>query len=650
MRFVRDPSIAVARALWSGIAPIRSFLSRRKRLGALVQRFIDRVPWLQDVLVKLARGDRQERYGSWVAAYDAIEEADLSALGEEQSRFAERPLLSLTMPLAETSEAMLEALMQSLIGQVYERWELSFVGELPDDEALRDLLTRAPSRDPRFRPLPDSTAPLAEAWNAALRSAAGEFAVFVDPRVSLRPHALFLFARTIEHHPDALLIYADEDLIDEGGNRSDHYFKADWNEALLRCRNYLGGLVALRRATALAVGACHEELDGDCAWGLFLRITAGAPPGTIHHLPFILSHRQARQSGPEPEDGAARERVGRALEDRLVRLGKRVVQVEPVGESSYRARYALPEKPPSVSVIVPSACKLEFLGPCLEGILNRTSYPDLEVLLVVNEIRQDVSEQRRYLEEVAARPQVRVLFYQDRPYNLSWLNNWAVGEARGGLLCFLNDDTDVIESDWLSAMVAHVLQDRVAAVGAMLIYPNGRIQHAGVVLGAGGIAAHTDKGRPRGTRGYHDRALVDQDVSCVTGACMLVRRNIFLYVGGFDEALAVAFNDVDFCLRLREAGWRIVWTPSAELYHRESVSIGRHYSDERADEWAFESNLIRSRWGEQLVSDPYYSPNLSLDPLQLWELAFPPRVSFPWRAGSKAPKTSGKGRRGAPSR
>jgi GT2 family glycosyltransferase len=610
----------------------RSYVSGRRRIGALVQCVLDHVPLVQDALVNLARGHPRERYASWVAAYDTIDDADLSAIREEQSRFAEQPLLSLLLPVAKTSEATLEAFMESLIAQVYERWELSFVGEPPDDDRVKAFMTRAPSRDPRVRPFSD--APLAEGWNAALRSAGGEFTVFVESRISLRPHALFLLARTIQHHPDVVLIYADEDMIDEGGNRSGHYFKPDWNEALLCSQNYLGGLIAIRRAAALTVGGCVEELDGDCVWGLFLRMAVGAPARNIHHLPFILSHRREAHFASEPEDGAVRERVGRALEERLARLGKQV-QVEPVGESSYRTCYAVPGKPPRVSVVVPSACKLEVLRPCLEGLLDRTSYPDLEILVVVNKIRKDVPEQRHYLEAVAARSRVRVLYYEDRPYNLSWVNNWAVGQTRGGLLCFLNDDTEVITSDWLSAMVAHVLQDRVAAVGAMLVYPNGRIQHAGAVLGAGGIAAHGDKGRPKGIRGYHDRTLVDQDVSCVTGACMLVRREVFINIGGCDEALAVAFNDVDLCLRLRAAGWRIVWTPSAELYHRESVSVGRHYSDERGDEWTFESDLMRNRWGEELVADPYYSPNLSLDPLQLWEPAFPPRVSYPWRSGSR---------------
>ncbi len=287
-----------------------------------------------------------------------------------------------------------------------------------------------------------------------------------------------------------------------------------------------------------------------------------------------------------------------------------------------------------MTIIVPTTCRLEFLRPCLNGILNRTSYPKLEVLVVVNGMGVNTPEQWEYLEEIAALPHVCTLFNDDRPYNFSKTNNWAAEQALGELFCFLNDDTEVIATDWLSTMTGHVLRDRVGAVGAMLLYPKGRIQHAGVVLGAGGVAAHTYRSMPGRILGYHDRAVIDQDVSCVTAACMLVRREAFSNVGGFDEALALAFNDVDLCLRLHEAGWRIVWTPGAQLYHKESASIGRHDTADGEGQWTFEWSLIRSRWGGQLMSDPQYSPNLSLDARQLWEPAFPPRVSYPWRPRS----------------
>ena len=621
------------RLLSQRIPPLRSFVSSRKRTAAIVQQLLDRFDPLQDAVLALIRGDSRERYERWIAAYDTVSDVDFSAMRDEQSRFTQAPAFSLVVPLANASNSLLSVLAQSLLAQVYERWEVDFLLPTPVDDDAISFAAEAPSRDTRFRPVVGPAQPIAAAWNAALRSATNEFIVLVDPQVLPRPHALFLLARTIECHPEATIVYADDDLLDEGGCRRDHYFKPDWNEALLRGQNYLGGLVAFRRSLALEVGGCEEELDGDYAWGLYLRMSASAPPETIHHVPFVLSHRVGERPRT-PDDGERRERVARALEHRLARIGESV-QVEPVGEKSYQTRYSPPEKQPTVSVVVPSTCDLKFLRPCLDGVLNRTSYSELEVLLVANAIREGGAEQSEYLGAVAGRSRVRLLSYDDRPFNFSKVNNWAAEQARGELLCFLNDDTEVIRSDWLSAMVAHVVRDRVAAVGAMLVYPNERIQHAGVLLGAGGVAAHMYSRRPRDIRGYHDRALVDQDVSCVTAACMLVRRDVFVDVGGFDEALAIAFNDVDFCLRLRQAGWRIVWTPSAELYHKESASIGRHNADERAGEWIVESNLMQSRWGQELLSDPHYSPNLSLDPLQLWEPAFPPRATYPWRADAR---------------
>jgi GT2 family glycosyltransferase len=594
-----------------------------------VQHLLDRFDPLHDAVLALLRGDPRERYERWIAAYDAVSDVDLSAMRDEQSRFTQAPEFSLVVPLTHASPSLLSALAQSLLTQVYERWEVDFLLTAPVDDGAIGFVAEAPSRDARFRPVVESAQPIAAAWNAALRSATNEFVVLVDPQVTPRPHALFMLARTIERHPEATIVYADDDVLDERGVRRDHYFKPDWNEALLRRQNYFGGLVAFRRSLALEVGGCEEELDGDCAWGLFLRMSVGTPPETIHHVPFVLSHRVGEPAGT-PDEGERREQVARALEYRLARIGERA-HVEPVGEKSYRTRYAPLEGPPTVSVVVPSTCEPEVLRPCLDGVLNRTSYSELEVLLVATAAGDRSPEQREYLDPRAGPSRLRVLPYDERPFNFSRVNNWAAEQTRGDLLCFLNDDTEVIGSDWLSAMVAHVARDRVAAVGALLLYPKERIQHAGVLLGAGGVGAHMYSRRRKSIRGYHDRVLVDQDVSCVTAACMLVRRDVFEEVGGFDERLAIAFNDVDLCLRLREAGWRIVWTPNAVLYHRESTSIGRHNADERAEEWTVETELMQRRWGKELLADPYYNPNLSLDALLLWEPAFPPRASYPWR-------------------
>lgn len=629
-RFLGDPLTTLGfqldRRAWELARAVRAFVIRRKRLAALGELVFRWFPQTHDFISRVARGDSTERYRSWVEQYDTINESDAVAARKVRWRVGKPPLLSIIVRPGHTTLTGLEELVRWLRGQFYERWEAIFIAEPTATPEVRGYLANIASADARFALRTRAEVSIADALNGALRDANGDHAVFLDPDVLPRPHALLLIARTLAANPDAALVYGDEDRIDDTGVRSDHYFKPDWNEALLCSRNYLGGLVACSRARALEAGGFDEELDGEYVWGLALRVGARADGRSVQHLPFVLTHRPAARAPAS----AKRERGARALEARLARAGKRA-RAEPVGDASFRLHYELPEAPPCVPVVTPSACKLKLLQPCLDGLLKRTAYPNVEILLVVNEIRKQVPEQREYLDTVAQEPRVRVLTYTDRPFNVAWAINWAVREAQGRLLCLLNDDTDVIDRGWLSAMVARALEARVAAVGALLVYPDERIQHAGVILGVGSIAGHADARASRHSLGYHERLLVDQDVSCVTGACMVVRRDIFEAVGGFDESLPGAFNDVDFCLRLRKAGWRIVWTPCAQLYHRESVSIGRHYSQQRESEWMAESTLMTTRWHHELRRDPYYSPNLSLDQFRLWEPAFPPRVTYPWR-------------------
>jgi GT2 family glycosyltransferase len=580
--------------LWAWLGRLPAFVSTRPRAANALERIVDRFPRFRDALLEQARGDPARRYATWIADFDTLGDGDFEAIRDVQASFRDPPIFCVLVPVAD-DEALDRGHVERLFReQVYDRFEVKFVsGSLPDE------------------------------WNTALRSTTAEFVVVADPHFSLRPHALFLLAYELQRAPDALLIYGDADEQDERGRRVRHYFKPDWNEALLRAQNYLGGLVCIRRSHAIDVGGAAEELDGDCAWGLFLRATTNAPRESIKHIPFVVTHRRRRA---HRGDVAAH-----AMEQRLARLGD-PARVVPVGEGSYRTVYDLPSEAPKVSVVVPSTCRLEVLRPCVEGVLQRTAYRSLELVVVANgmsEIERDVSD---FLDEIPSDSRARVLFSDESAYNFAKLNNWAAEQTDGDLICFLNDDTEVVESGWLAALVGHARQSRVAAVGAMLLYPNGRIQHAGCILGVGGVAAHAYRGRLAGISGYHDRALVDQDVSAVTAACMLVRRVAFADVCGFDERFAIAYNDVDLCLRLREAGWRIVWTPTAVLHHKEGVSLDRHYAGETRSQWARESELMHDRWGEQLRSDPNYSSNLSLDALHLWEPSFPPRRTYPWRS------------------
>jgi GT2 family glycosyltransferase len=571
-----------------------------------MQRLLDESDVLNDAVLAAANAGATARYHRWLAAYDPLACADRVHSTPADTL---RRDFSIVVPLVGAHAKRLRVLGDSLLAQVYRHWHVRFVLPPGPGQQRADLVGELCRRDSRFRER-------VAGWSEVLGDEEHDVLLFVDPNVSLHPHALLFMANSLAERPDAVVVYADEDTIDSSGKRSRHYFKPDFNAALLRSQNYLGGLVLLRRATARAAGGWAD----DGVWGLFLRVSAVARSESIQHLPFVLSHRFCSHGG---ESADARFRGARVLEHCLANIGEDV-RAEPVGEKSYRLRYVAPKKLPRVTVIIPTTCDMSVLRPCLDGVLNRTSYRELEVLVVRTNHRES-SQVDPFLDEASRRPHVRLLTYEPRPFNFSKVNNWAAEQAMTELLCFLNDDTQVISDGWLTAMVCRMAEG-VGAVGALLLYPTGRIQHAGVLLGAGSIAAHSYARRRSNIFGYHDRAVVDQDVSCVTAACMLIRRDAFFAAGAFDPELRIAFNDVDLCLRLRRRGWRIVWTPAAKLYHRESTSIGRHDVGARAEEWRREAALMQERWAEELVADPHYSPNLSLDPLQLWQPAFPPRV------------------------
>jgi GT2 family glycosyltransferase len=296
--------------------------------------------------------------------------------------------------------------------------------------------------------------------------------------------------------------------------------------------------------------------------------------------------------------------------------------VEVLPHGHYRIRWRLPDPPPLVSLIIPTRDKLDLLKTCVESILALTSYPNYEILVVDNQSSE--RETLDYMRSLQTRERVSVL-HHDQPFNYSAINNWAARRASGEIIGLVNNDIEVISPDWLDEMASQAWRPEVGAVGAMLYYPDDRIQHAGVILGLGGIANHAYAGLPKGYAGHGGRARVCQYLSAVTAACLLVRRDVFDQVGGLDEKLQVAFNDVDFCLRLREAGYWNIWTPFAELYHHESASRGTEDSPEKIERFLGEVALMEQRWRHLLRVDPAYNRNLTLMD-QDFSLAFPPRA------------------------
>ena len=506
---------------------------------------------------------------------------------------------------------------------------------IPDD-FMRDLQSLA-SHDCRIRLLRcDPMAGSAAAFNAALSQTPGKLLALLDPGDLLSKRALLVAMRELRAHPGSDLIFSDEDNVSREHRRFGPKFKPDWNQALMFSTDAVGRLALFRVGRLREIGGFGGGLTDHYDHELALRVAGASGAAKIHHVPEILYHRWTEpaklttgicSAAPAPSPtfpGAsdASSAAGRRAIENLLAAQRIQATVVPTSSGQYQVDYALPSQSPCVSILVPTTGDRQLLQPCLTSLLSRTAYANYEVLLLVNEQHHSRLEGGSPLPALTA-DRVRTLWYPHRPFNYSWVNNWGAAHASGQLLCFLNDDTTVRTSDWLGRLVARTCLPGVAAAGPLLLYPNGTIQQAGVILGLGGIAGHACQGLAGDDSGYLDRARLEQDVSCLTAACLVMRKSAFQEVGGFDEALPIAYNDVDLCLRLRQGGWRLIWTPTAELYHHESASAGRHDSSARRAEFKSAVALMRKRWATTLDQDPYYNRNLSLR--SAYHLAFPPR-------------------------
>lgn len=410
--------------------------------------------------------------------------------------------------------------------------------------------------------------------NAALAAAKGEFVLPLAAGTRLRPHALLDFVLTIEQVPDTQLVYADEDRIDPSGRRGDWRFKPAWSPNLFDATNYLGSLTLMRAETARRLGGWRSDVP-DAQHDLVLRLTREAAPRSVVHIAKVLAHVGGPPSSPS-------------------------------------VRRFAPEipNPPRVSLIIPTRDGADVLATCIRSIRSLTRYPDYEIIIVDNGSVQD--ETKRLFAELAADPAIRIL-PRPEPFNFSRLNNAAAREATGDILALVNNDIEVTQGEWLVEMVALAQRPDAGCVGAKLLYPDRRIQHAGIVLGLGGVAGHGHRFARADDPGYLGRLRAVHEVSAVTAACLVVRRAVFEAVGGLDEDLTVAFNDVDFCLKVRAAGYLNLWTPFAELIHHESASRGSDLTPAKAKRFADEYATMQRRWGEALLNDPYYSPHLTYD-------------------------------------
>ena len=555
--------------------------------------------------------DNDYDYGEWYELTKPTEEE----LSEQRATvFEYMPKLSIVIPAYKTPERYLKEMLNSILAQTYENWEVCVADGSPAGEGIERVLRRYAEKDQRFKyVILGENKGISGNTNAAMDMAVGDFIVLADHDDTLPPHALFEVAKAINEHPGADVIYSDEDKMDmDGGALFDPHFKPDFNIDLLRSVNYICHLFVVSHDLAARVGGFRQEFDGAQDYDFIFRCTEGA--SEVCHIPKVLYHWRCHQnstaSNPESKLYAF-EAGSRAIMAHYKRVGIEAERVEKgVDYGIYHSIYKIKGEP-LVSVIIPNKDHRQDLDLCIRSISERATYKNLEFIVVENNSTEP--ETFAYYEKIQREfPNVRVVRWE-REFNYSAINNFGVTFAKGEYLLFLNNDTEPIEPKFIEEMLGLCQRDDVGIVGARLLYQDDTIQHAGVVVGFGGIAGHTFIGLHKAENSYFHRAMSTQDYSAVTAACMMSKKSIFQQVGGFTKELAVAFNDIDYCMKVRAAGKLVVYNPYALLYHYESKSRGLEDTPEKIARFNREIRIFADRWPEILEKgDPYYNPNLTL--------------------------------------
>lgn len=554
-------------------------------------------------------------YHDWIAEVEQPELAELDEqVSERLERWTEPPLVSVLVPVYNPRKLALRECLDSVLAQSYPNWELCVVDDASTTAHVREVLDEFAARDERIRVhYREQNGHICRASNDALAMARGEYVALLDHDDILPRHALWQALEPIAAHPDTELVYGDEDKIRDNAFREHPHFKPEFDPDLLLGQNYIGHLVLARTARVREVGGFRPGFEGSQDHDLLLRLTERLAPGQIRHVPRILYHwRLSEQSTAGTTDAKPYTAVAglRAVREALARRAGGDADHAAV-PNCYRIEPPLPDPAPSVTIIVPTRDAAKLLTTCVTSLLERTDYPAFDLILVDNGSAEP--DALATLERLARDPRVTVL-RDDRPFNYSALNNRAVERARGDLVALVNNDIEVTQRDWLRRLVAHAVRPEIGCVGAKLVYPDDTIQHAGVVLGLHGLAGHPYKHLSKRYPGYFGRLTTTHTVSAVTFACMVMRRALYEQVGGLDErSLAVAFNDVDLCLRVREAGHRNLFVPHVTLVHHESASRGLDQEGPARERFLSEVATMKQRWSKLLYADPYYSPHLSLD-------------------------------------
>lgn len=549
-------------------------------------------------------------YAEWITRHENI---DLKSQQEQSKKFDYRPLISIAMPVYNVEIKWLEKCIDSVINQTYDNWELCISDDASTAPKIKKCLEAYEKKEPRIKVVfRKENGHISLATNSALEIATGEFIALLDNDDELPPHALFEVVKVLNERPELDVIYSDEDKIDAEGNRFDPHFKADWSPDTLMGNNYISHLGVYRLSIVKSLGGFRKGYEGSQDYDLVLRVTEQIPEDHIYHIDKVLYHWRTIP-GSTASSGEAKSYIYdsgvKALTDALNRRGIKGTVRPGLISGFYEVTYEVLQEE-LVSVIIPTKNGYDDLKLCVDSIIEKTSYPNYEIIIADNgstdpKMQELFAEYKKQLDE---RFIVELI---DIPFNYSRINNLATEKASGKYLLFLNNDTEVIEPNWMTTMVSYAQFDRIGCVGAKLYYPDDTTQHAGVLVGIGGVAGHALNNYDRTHCGYFGRLVIDVNYLAVTAACMMVKAADFKAVNGFDETLEVAFNDVDLCLKIYELGRYNVYAHQVELYHFESKSRGYEDTPEKQKRFAGEIKKMQDKWPAYIAHDPFYNDNLT---------------------------------------
>ena len=568
-------------------------------------------------------------YQDWIKHFDTLDNDKLSLLKGVNDSLIKKPLFSIVMPVFNPPKLYFEEAIQSVIGQLYENWELCIADDMSTEMYVREIIEKYSTKYPQIKThFNEHHGHISKTSNNALKLATGQFVVLMDHDDLLRPHSLLRLAQVHNCKPNAKIIYSDEDKIDDSCNRFQPYFKPDWNPDLILAQNYMCHLFCADRKLVESVDGFKKGFEGSQDWDLVLRLVEKVEEKQIYHIPEILYHWRIH-SGSVADNidnkSYAVKAAKKAVEEHLAR-SKIEAKVSVTQNQFLRVDRNLDHENSNLAtIIIPTKDNHDILRTCINSIFERSNGSKYEVIIVDNQSTEDKALQ--YYSELDGMDNFTVINY-DKEFNYSAINNIAAKKAKGDILIFLNDDTEILSDKWIEEVISQATRDKIGAVGAKLFYPNGTIQHAGIILGYCKVAGEMMKGLPGNHPGQMQRANLIHNVSAVTGACLIIEKSKFLKVGGFDDTyFKIAFNDVDLCLKLLESGYKNLYTPHVQLIHHESISRGPEDTPYKIKRFDAEINKMLSKWGHVMKNDPNYNLNLSLDWEEQFQLAFPPRVN-----------------------